>query len=74
VSTDTVSRLRAYLDRLSRAVLLLGGAFIVVAEVVESLQVCSAGESCPPVVTPEAVVTTAFGAVLLYVSRRFQPS
>jgi hypothetical protein len=74
VTTDVVPRLRAYLDSLSRAVLLLGGAFLVVAEVVGSLRVCAAGESCPPVVTPEAAVTAAFGAVLLYVSRRFQPA
>jgi len=72
VSTEAVSRLRAYLDRLSRVILLLGGAFIIVSEVVGSLQVCTAGESCPPVVTPEAVVTATFGAVLLYVSCRFQ--
>lgn len=74
MSTDVFPRLRAYLDRLSRAILLLGGAFLVVTEVVGSLRVCTAGESCPPVVTPEAVVTATFGAVLLYVSRRFQPA
>ncbi|WP_318570622.1 hypothetical protein [Salinigranum marinum] len=72
MSTDVVSRLRAYLDRLSRAILLLGGAFLIVTEIVGSLRVCTAGEFCPPVVTPEAVVTATFGAVLLYVSRRFQ--
>jgi hypothetical protein len=54
--------------------LLLGGAFLIVAEVVGSLRVCEAGESCPPVITPEAAVTAAFGVVLLYVSRRFQPA
>jgi hypothetical protein len=74
VSADVVSRLRAYPDRLSQAILPLGGAFLVVAEVVGSVRVCAAGESCPPVVTPEAVVTATFGAVLLYVSRRFQPA
>jgi hypothetical protein len=74
VSTDVVSRLRAYLDRLSRMTLLLGGAFLIVAEVVGSLRVCEAGESCPPLITPEAAVTAAFGVVLLYVSRRFQPA
>ena len=74
MSTDVVPQIRAYLDRLSRAVLLLGGAFLIIAEVVGSLRVCAAGESCPPVITPETVVTAAFGVVLLYVSRRFQPA
>lgn len=74
VSAGVVPRLRTYLDRLSRAILLLGGVFLVVTEVVGSVQVCTAGESCPPVVTPGAVVTAAFGVVLLYVSRRFQPA
>ncbi|GAB3323163.1 hypothetical protein [Haloplanus salinarum] len=74
MSTDVVPRLRAYLDRLSRVTLLLGGAFLIIAEVIGSVRVCTAGESCPPVVTPEAAVTATFGAVLLYVSRRFQPA
>jgi hypothetical protein len=74
VSADVIPRLRAYLDRLSRVTLLLGGAFLVVTEVVGSLGVCTAGESCLPVVSPEAVVTATVGAVLLYVSRRFQPA
>jgi hypothetical protein len=74
MSADVVPRLRAYLDRLSRAILLLGRAFLVFTEVVGSVRVCTAGESCPPVVTPEAVVTATFGAALLYVSCRFQPA
>lgn len=48
--------------------LLLVGAFLVVAEVVSSVRVCTAGELCSPVVTLEAVVTATFGAALLYVS------
>lgn len=61
------------LDRIARVVTGLGGGFLILRAFVGSLQVCSAGASCPPDVTAEAVATVLFGVVLVYVAVRFDP-
>jgi hypothetical protein len=75
MSSKTVETARwlAYFDRVARGVLLLGGAFIILRTIVASLQVCTAGESCPPIITSEAVVTALFGVIVVYAGYRFQP-
>ncbi|MEZ3143652.1 hypothetical protein [Halobaculum sp. MBLA0143] len=70
---ETLRRSFVPLDGVARVVTALGGAFVVVRALVASLQVCSAGTNCPPVVTSETAVSVLFGVTLLYVAARFDP-
>jgi hypothetical protein len=67
------ARLVAYFDRIARGILLLGGAFIILRTIVGSFQICTAGATCPPIITSETVITALFGIVLVYAGYRFQP-
>lgn len=70
---ETARRSVVPLDGLARLVTALGGVFLVVRALVASLQVCSAGANCPPVITSETVLSVLFGVTLLYVAARFDP-